>query len=81
MEKSTVEKSNVEKPIDLQRILDDLDSMGKELDKLQNEMNKHLALRVALLQKIAKMVKTEEKEIVFEKTERVKVRKKKSVVK
>lgn len=81
MEKSTVEKSSVEKPTDLQRILDDLDSMGKELDKLQNEMNKHLALRVALLQKIAKMVKTEEKEIVFEKTERVKVRKKKSVVK
>ncbi len=81
MEKSTVEKSSVEKPVDLQRILDDLDSMGKELDKLQNEMNKHLALRVALLQKIAKMVKTEEREIVFEKTERVKVRKKKSVVK
>lgn len=81
MEKSTVEKSGVEKPTDLQRILDDLDSMGKELDKLQNEMNKHLALRVALLQKIAKMVKTEEREIVFEKTERVKVRKKKSVVK
>ncbi len=76
-----MEKSTVAKSTDLQRILNDLDSMGKELDKLQNEMSKHLALRVALLQKVAEMVKTEEKEIVFEKTERINIREKKSVVK
>ena len=76
-----MEKSTVAKSTDLQRILNDLDSMGKELDKLQNEMSKHLALRVALLQKVAEMVKTEEKEIVFEKTKRINIREKKSVVK
>lgn len=76
-----MKKSTVAKSTDLQRILNDLDSMGKELDKLQNEMSKHLALKVALLQKVAEMVKTEEKEIVFEKTERINIREKKSVVK
>ena len=76
-----MEKAVVQKSTGLQGILNDLDSMGKELDRLQKEMNRHLALRVALLQKIAEMMKTEEKEIVFEKTERVRVRKRKSAVK
>jgi len=63
----------------LQKILDDLNSMGRELDRIQDEMNKHLTLRVALLERIVELAKSEEREIVFEKTERLRLKRRKSL--
>ena len=72
---------SMRKGSDLKEIISDLNSMGKELDKIQNEMTEHLALRVALLERIMELVKSDEREIVLEKTERLRVRERKSVVK
>jgi ABC-type uncharacterized transport system ATPase subunit len=66
---------------DLQKILNDLTSMEKELDKVQGEMTKNLALRVSVMQKIAELVKNEEGKIVLEKTKRTKSKRKKKPVK
>lgn len=66
---------------DLQKILNDLSSMGKELDRVQNEMTKNLALRVSVLQKIAELVKSEEGKIALEKTKRIKVKRKRTSIK
>jgi hypothetical protein len=71
----------MEKSAGLQKILDDLSSMGRELDRIQSEMSKGLALRVSVLERILELMKSEEREIVFERTERLKVRKRRPAIK
>ena len=44
---------------ELEKILSDLDSMGKELDNLQNQISKHMANRVEVLRKMADLVSSE----------------------
>ena len=44
---------------ELEKILNDLDSMGKELDKLQNQISKHMNSRVEVLRKMADLVSSE----------------------
>ena len=44
---------------ELEKILSDLDSMGKELDNLQSQISKHMANRVEVLRKMADLVNSE----------------------
>lgn len=64
--------------IEMKEILNDLNNMEKELDRIQDIMNKSLAVRIALLEKISELSNTEENEIIFEKTERIRMRRRKN---
>lgn len=66
---------------DMQKIADNLDSIGKELEDIQNRMKEGMAARLALLEKIANLISIEESEIVIEKTHKVRLRQRKTSIK
>ncbi len=65
--------------IEIKNILKDLKNMEKELSNIQDLMNKSLAVRLALLERIAELAKSEEREIVFEKTEKIRMSRRRSL--
>jgi hypothetical protein len=62
------------KPADLQKILDDLNNMGDELDDLQRRMTRHLAMRTTLLEKIVDLAKSNGNGTVPEKKKGIRIR-------
>lgn len=62
------------KPADLQKILDDLNSMEDELDDIQRSVTKHLAIRTTLLEKIVDLAKSNGNGAVSEKKRSMRIR-------
>jgi hypothetical protein len=66
---------------ELQKITDNLNSMERELEEIQGKMKENMILRVGLLGKIVELLKTDEREIVVEKTQRIRLRQRKKTIK
>lgn len=66
---------------ELQKITDNLNIMERELEEIQGKMKENMILRVGLLGKIVELLKTDESEIVVEKTQRIRLMQRKKAIK
>lgn len=66
---------------ELQKITDNLNIMERELEEIQGRMKENMILRVGLLEKIVELLKTDESEIVVEKTQSIRFMQRKKAIK